>query len=114
MKRAEQRAINEKVLDIVNGMADEMREVLYKRGERLRYCTAEVVHGVNGFWLRSYRTIVAFIPYESSFDKGQTCFDFLRYVYGFTTTSAQHIRKFADDYGNGKVLSWKFVPSDEN
>ena len=31
-----------------------------------------------------------------------TLYDFLRYVYGYTSTSAQHIAKFDKDYGRGK------------
>ena len=31
-----------------------------------------------------------------------TLYDFLRYVYGYTSTSAQHISKFSKDYGMGK------------
>lgn len=44
--------------------------------------------------LQSYATMVAAIDKESG-----VMFDFLRYVYGYTTTSAQHIAKFAADYG---------------
>lgn len=41
--------------------------------------------------LRSYETVIAI------YDKREnTVYDFLRAVYGYTSTSCQHIRKFAD------------------
>ena len=41
--------------------------------------------------LRSYQTVIAI------YDKREnTVYDFLRAVYGYTSTSCQHIRKFAD------------------
>lgn len=48
--------------------------------------------------LRSYKTIIAVIDHETD-----TLYDFLRYVYGYTATSAHHIAKFNHDYCNG---SW--------
>ena len=47
--------------------------------------------------LCSYCTIVAVIDTHTD-----TLYDFLRYVYGYTSTSAQHISKFNQDYGMGK------------
>ena len=62
----------------------------------LRSCNATVLHykvddgGV--YLLKSYDTIVAMV------DEDGDGIDFLRYVYGYTATSAQHIRKFFADY----------------
>ena len=67
-----------------------------KHGKRLRTCQAYVYETANLYVLRSYKTVVALI--EKSTD---TCYDFLRGVYGFTNTSAQHISKFDKDYGRG-------------
>ena len=64
---------------------------------RLRNCTAWVAETENYIWLRSYNTIVAFIVKSTD-----TLYDILRYVYGYTSTSAQHIAKFRHDYGEGK------------
>lgn len=64
---------------------------------RLRSCTAWVYETSNYYFLTSYGTIVAFIDKETD-----TCYDVLRLVYGFTSTSAQHIAKFRSDYGKGK------------
>ena len=61
---------------------------------RLRTCNACVWETKHFYLLQSYSTIVAAI------DKGNNImFDFLRYVYGYTATTAQHIAKFANDYG---------------
>ena len=57
------------------------------------------------FILRSYNTVVAVV------DKctGNT-WDVLRMVYGYTSTSAQHIAKFSKDYGNGSRVTWREIP----
>ena len=71
---------------------------------RLRSCSAEVFDLVDDTTgevlyhvLRSYNTIVAFIDPTTD-----TLYDVLRKVYGYTSTSAQHISKFSKDYGIGK------------
>lgn len=67
--------------------------------KQLRSCSAEVYDGPRFAYLRSYNTVVAFI--DKKFDT--TCvFDVLRYVYGYTATSAQHIAKFRNDYAGIK------------
>lgn len=63
----------------------------------LRSCSASVLETENYFILRSYHTLVAAI--EKSSD---TLADVLRTEYGYTATSAQHIAKFARDFGSGK------------
>ena len=65
--------------------------------KRLRASQAWVYETADYYFLVSYYTLVAFIDKTTD-----TCYDILRYVYGFTSTSAQHIAKFATDYGNGK------------
>ena len=60
---------------------------------RLRSCTAWVFETENFFLLKSYDTIIAAIDKRTSF-----CADVLRDVYGYTSTSAQHIAKFFSDY----------------
>ena len=71
---------------------------------KLRSCSAtvfDIVDDTTGevlyHALRSYQTIVAFIDPATD-----TLYDVLRYVYGYTSTSAQHISKFSKDYGMGK------------
>lgn len=69
---------------------DAMRENKYKR---LRRCTAWVFETENFYLLKSYDTIIAAIDKRSN-----VCVDVLRDVYGYTSTSAQHIAKFFNDY----------------
>lgn len=64
---------------------------------RLRSCSAWVYETTNYYFLRSYNTIIACIDKTTD-----TCYDVLRMVYGYTSTSAQHIAKFRHDYGSGK------------
>lgn len=72
--------------------------------KQLRSCSAtafDIVDNTTGavlyHGLRSYNTIVAFIDVQTD-----TLYDVLRMVYGYTSTSAQHISKFSKDYGAGR------------
>ena len=101
MKKSEQTHINAKVLAI---LTDINRFCFTGDFKRLRSCSAEVAPVMDAetgelmyYILRSYRTIVAAIDVRTD-----TLYDFLRYVYGYTSTSAQHISKFSKDYGMGK------------
>lgn len=102
MKKSEQLAINEQVVSLVNDFNRTNNYVLNWR--RLRFCSAEVAPVMDAetgellyYVLRSYNTVVAAIDVRTD-----TLYDFLRYVYGYTATSAQHISKFDKDYGAGK------------
>ena len=102
MKKSEQLAINEQVLTLVNDFNTTNNYT--GNFKRLRSCSAEVAPVIDAetgeliyYVLRSYRTIVAAIDVRTD-----TLYDFLRYVYGYTATSAQHIAKFDKDYGRGK------------
>ena len=102
MKKSEQLAINEQVLTLVNDFNTTNNYT--GNFKRLRSCSAEVAPVIDSetgellyYVLRSYRTIVAIIDIKTD-----TLYDFLRYVYGYTSTSAQHIAKFDKDYGMGK------------
>lgn len=70
---------------------------------QLRYCKAcygEI--GENFIVLQSYGTCVAF------YDKRDNAvYDYLRYAYGYTATSAQHIAKFADDMGATRKFTYR-------
>lgn len=77
---------------LINKSIDETNVWLsYKR---LRTCQAYVYETEKYYILRNYHTTVAAIRKENGFG-----FDFLRLVYGYTSTSAQHIAKFFNDYG---------------
>ena len=102
MKKSEQLAINEQVLTLVNDFNTTNNYT--GNFKRLRSCSAEVAPVIDAetgellyYVLRSYRTIVAAIDVRTD-----TLYDFLRYVYGYTSTSAKHIAEFGQDYGRGK------------
>lgn len=94
-KRENQALCNQICVEVFeNAMAELTSDCKYKR---LRTCKAVVVETENYYILQSYRTTVAVI--DKSTD---TLYDVLRYVYGYTSTSAQHISKFEKDYCRGK------------
>ena len=102
MKKSEQLAINAQVRTLVNDFNTTNNYT--GNFKRLRSCSAEVAPVIDAetgeliyYVLRSYNTIVAAIDVRTD-----TLYDFLRYVYGYTATSAQHISKFDHDYGRGK------------
>lgn len=102
MKKSEQVAINEQVVSLVNSFNNTNNYALNWR--RLRSCSAEVAPIIDYdtgellyYALRSYNTVVAAIDVRTD-----TLYDFLRYVYGYTSTSAKHIAKFDHDYGRSK------------
>lgn len=74
---------------------------------RLRSCTAHVrtyenkVTKKRVHLLESYNTIVAAVMPETGL-----ALDFLRYVYGYTATSAQHISKFFHDYNAQEIIRY--------
>ena len=94
MKKQEQKLINERCMIAYDNALEET----IIDAKRLRTCNAIVYETENYYILRSYNTVVAVI--DKSFD---TLYDCLRVVYGYTSTSAQHITKFNKDYCSG---SW--------
>lgn len=70
--------------------------------KRLRTCNAKVGVFQDYTILVSYCTIVAFI-------KDKILYDVLRYNYGYTATSAQHIAKFANDYEVKERYTWRVL-----
>lgn len=98
MKRNEQLQINSIVEKHMVAAMDELLMINERsclHGTRLRACQAYVFETENYYVLRSYNTFVAVIPKSDR----HVCFDFLRKVYGYTSTSSQHISKFSKDYG---------------
>ena len=63
---------------------------------RLRTCQATVHENERYIVLISYTAIVAFIDKQE-----HVAYDILRLIYGYTSTSAQHIAKFFNDYARG-------------
>lgn len=96
MKKCEQRKINDVVLEKWETAKTVYSTIPYAyKTKRLRSCSANVVDYDGYYYLISYNTIVAFIDKTTNI-----CYDILRYVYGYTATSAQHIAKFEQDYGD--------------
>ena len=95
MTKGEQKAINECVINAIDSMNSE-QFTEYISVNRLRSCQAWVKESPRYYILVSYNTIVACIDKETD-----TLYDFLRYVYWYTATSARHISKFNHDYCRG-------------
>ena len=110
MIRKEMQEIENKVVEIeydklCNELNEKDSEGYYKYpwfrsgknfGKQLRSCSAYVLETENYYVLKSYNTIIACIDKEND-----SLYDFLRMVYGFTSTSAQHISKFNHEYCAG-------------
>ncbi len=92
-KKQQQQRINAKVEQAWEKAYNEFQDDCVYSNERLRYCSAWVIETGRYIFLQSYNTIVAF--YDKQTDE---LYDILRLVYGFTSTSAQHIAKFRNDY----------------
>ena len=99
MKKSEQMRINELCEVMWDCAMTEYCEEYRNRvtpWSRLRSCQAWTVETENYIFLKSYRTIIAVIDKTTD-----TLYDVLRRVYGYTSTSAQHIAKFNSDMGIG-------------
>lgn len=96
MSKKAQIEANKEVMMAVDRFNEELNYCSNSEGKRLRSCQAYVYETPTFYVLRSYNTVVAIIE-----KKTDTCYDFLRGVYGYTSTSAQHISKFDKDYGRG-------------
>lgn len=70
-------------------MREELENASILEWKRLNFCNAWYTHTKNYVVLKSYNTIVAFYDVNSSI-----LYDVLRCVYGYTSTSSQHISKF--------------------
>lgn len=97
---------------IVEEYIDELNAEISVNGleyvDRLRNCQAYVYRTTHFTILRSYNTVVAAI-YQRTPTAAPVFIDFLRLVYGYTSTSAQHIAKFMHDYcwNCGLVYTWR-------
>ena len=91
MKKNEQIEVNTYVENIVNDINALMRTTETPIMWRQLYSCSADTGIVKGNWilLKSYSTIIA--AYNADTDE---LFDFLRLVYCYTATSAQHIAKF--------------------
>lgn len=87
---------NDVVLELYREFRNDVKDMPF-RCTRLRTCQATVYETSKYYILKSYNTVVAFIIKDKDI-----LVDMLRYVYGYTSTSAQHIAKFNTDYGKAK------------
>lgn len=100
MKKSEQLAVNARVLHFLEINPDLKKPcVPTSEWKQLRSCSADFIRIGHYFILRSYATVIA--VYDTQND---TLYDFLRYVYGYTTTSAQHITKFYNEFCNRTTI----------
>ena len=102
MKKSEQIKINNEVLSALLDIDFNKESVINKI--RLNKCKAHVDETQNYYILVSYKSIVAFIDKNT-----HICYDILRYTYGYTSTSAQHIAKFRNAYGAVDTLTYRPV-----
>lgn len=93
MTKTQQENINKIVLEAIDECKVQKLFLNRRDCKQLRRCQAWVYEDDNYAVLRSYNTIIAFIDKRTN-----RFFDFLRYVYGYTATRAQHISKFRSDY----------------
>ena len=103
MKKDLQFAINTWVENTVDRLNEEIKNGYFNSGVRLRTCNAYVFESENFYFLRSYNTVVACVNKTT----GQK-YDFLRLVYGYTSTSAQHISKFFHDYADSRIAPFTY------
>ena len=102
---AMQKAINETVEVARANALTELSETQDYGFTRLRSCRAYVITTPSYYLLQSYHTIVAVIDRETG-----ACYDFLRVAYGYTSTSAQHIAKFRNDYSDWYAKRYTAYP----
>jgi len=105
MKKDQQISINNYVLKNYDVFKDTLQaeKNLFFDWKKLRSCSAWVEETKDFFILRSYNPIVAFINKYTGHK-----FDILRYVYGYTSTSAHHISKFFSDYGDFRISVYTY------
>ena len=98
MKKQVQENINEICKEYYGQLVESLSEKPAYSCKPLRHCQAKVFDNGEYLILQSYKTVVAFIVKRNS-----SFVDVLRLVYGFTSTSCQHIAKFRSDYGRNCV-----------
>lgn len=110
MKKNEQLAINRTVESYIERINAELSCYDLELIGRLRVCNAHVYKVGNTYLLKSYNSWVAAV-FQDTQTSALVFIDFLRWGYGYTNTSAQHIRKFKQDYFNdfGTTYTWRVI-----
>lgn len=95
---------NEKVNSILNELdaTPYSRAVASQTLTRLNTCQAWTYENGDFVVLISYNTEVACIDTRTGI-----CYDYLRKVYGYTATSAEHITKFMRNFGATKKVTYR-------
>ena len=113
MKKSEQIKINEIAMDVFEKAWNELPKIAFsymsdrqmrKAGaKRLLSCSAWVWETENYYVLQSYNTFIACIDKNTDI-----CYDVLRLVYGYTSTSGQHVVKFrkSKTFGGYSSAKW--------
>ena len=96
MKKSEQIEINNCIMQTISDFNEYLSSHELTDPKRLRSCKAWVYRCGKYYILRSYSTFIAMIDTETD-----TLYDYLRWIYGYTSTSAQHISKFEHEYCAG-------------
>ena len=106
MKKGEQREINIKVERVIERFNTMVLTKEAAKVSQLYTCNATVYDTYYYIVLQSNNITVALIDKADMY-----LYDFSRYVYGYTTTTAQHIAKFAKmyDIGQSNIYTWKEV-----
>ena len=107
MKKELQLIINDTVVDTLEWFRFVRDHYTLVSMKQLRHCQAWVYcfatdDGKQYYMLRSYGTMVAGISPDGE------KFDWLRYAYFYTATSAQHIAKFFNDYAPNDAYMWRY------
>lgn len=106
MKKEEQIKINKIVISHFEDAMNQLKERPLPVKERLYNCQAYIEKTPEYIILTSYDTAVAV------YSKLTGCvYDALRYVYGYTATSAQHIAKFRNWVRENERLYWDQIES---
>lgn len=99
MKKSAQLTINNIVISAYEKWSFDREPII--SSHRLNYCNAYVLDTANYLVLRSYQTDIAIIDKRTSI-----MYDFLRFIYGYTATPAQHIAKFEKLYDPSARFSY--------
>ncbi|MBO5922189.1 MAG: hypothetical protein J6Q48_07370 [Bacteroidaceae bacterium] len=107
MTKEAQQKVNEICREIYSSFRNEYDNYPfghYRKIGRLYTCSANIYETDKFIVLVSYSTIVALID-----KKDNSGYDVLRLVFGYTSTSAQHIRKFFNKYNVILTYSYRAI-----
>lgn len=102
MKKQEQKEMNEYVLNFIEIFNEKDEKPISVR--RFDYCQAQIIETESYYVLRSYQSLVAVFSKKTNIG-----YDFLRYVYGYTASSAKHISKFFKVFGVTNIYTYRRV-----